>query len=98
MTAAHPLAFGHLAPRRWHGSVGSRRARVVGLALDMIAGFLDVQNFIKNHPAEAAKQVSAMMAQNGANAPWQAFESLVRQGRYVFQPAFTSTLKSYLTR
>jgi NitT/TauT family transport system substrate-binding protein len=63
----------------------------------MVAGLLDAQAFIRNHPTEAAKMVTAELAKTGLDVPWQAFETVIRE-RYKLQPEFTPVVRDYLNR
>lgn len=63
----------------------------------MVAGLLDAQAFIRNHPAEAAKMVTAELAKTGLDVPWQAFETVIKE-RYRLQPEFTPVVHDYLNR
>jgi NitT/TauT family transport system substrate-binding protein len=63
----------------------------------MVAGLLDAQAFIRNHPAEAAKMVTAELTKTGLDVPWQAFETVIKE-RYRLQPEFTPVVRDYLNR
>jgi NitT/TauT family transport system substrate-binding protein len=63
----------------------------------MVAGLLDAQAFIRNHPAEAAKMVTAELAKTGLDVPWQAFETVIKE-RYRLQPEFTPVVRDYLNK
>lgn len=63
----------------------------------MVAAALDVQDFIRQNPTEAAQLISKAMAQRGIDVPWQAFEVVVKQ-RVIFKPEFSDDIKTSLTK
>jgi NitT/TauT family transport system substrate-binding protein len=74
-----------------------RLSRLRPALVRMVAGMLDVQDFIRSHPAEAAKLVTAQLAQTGLDVPWQAFETVIKE-RYKLQPDYTPVVQSYLNK
>jgi ABC-type nitrate/sulfonate/bicarbonate transport system substrate-binding protein len=63
----------------------------------MVAAALDVQDFIRQNPTEAAQLISKAMAQRGIDVPWQAFEVVVKQ-RVIFKPDFSDDVKKSLDK
>ncbi len=72
-------------------------ARLRPAIVRMVAGLLDCQAFIRNHPTEAAKMVTAELAKTGLDVPWQAFETVIKE-RYKLQPEFTPVVREYLNK
>jgi ABC-type nitrate/sulfonate/bicarbonate transport system substrate-binding protein len=63
----------------------------------MVAGLLDTQAFIRNHPSEAARLITAELAKTGLDVPWQAFETVIKE-RYRLQPEFTPIVREFLNK